>query len=121
MFHRRNSVFRGRFILWPKIEMTSIPTNEIARNKEFGLSTLHTTCQNPKTKAFQNAYIALLFNQDDGLSKEVWVKQEWKSKLWWRCDRLVFVKKMNIYILLPILRPSLWTLNKVWQLTPTAF
>jgi hypothetical protein len=33
---------KGRFTLWPKVERSSISTNHIARNQEFGLSTLHT-------------------------------------------------------------------------------
>ena len=59
-------------------------TNQIARNEEFSLSTLHTRGQSPKAITLQNAYMAILFDQGDGLSKEVWVGQEWKSKLWSR-------------------------------------
>jgi hypothetical protein len=33
---------KGRFTLWPKVERPLISTNQIARNQEFGLSTLHT-------------------------------------------------------------------------------
>jgi hypothetical protein len=32
----------GRFTLWPKVERPSSSTNQIVRNQEFGLSTLHT-------------------------------------------------------------------------------
>jgi hypothetical protein len=33
---------KGPFTLWPKVERPLISTNHIARNQEFGLSTLHT-------------------------------------------------------------------------------
>jgi hypothetical protein len=62
--------------LWPKVERPSFYTNQIARSQEFGLSTLHTRLQSPKAVALQNAYMAVLFYQGDGLSKEVWVGQE---------------------------------------------
>jgi hypothetical protein len=39
---------KGRFTPWPKVERPSIYTNQIARNQEFGLLTLHT-----KTKLVQ--------------------------------------------------------------------
>ena len=65
--------------LWRKIETPSIPTNDIARNHEFGLLTLHTSRQNRKTEGL---YIATLFDQGERLSKELWVGHEWKPKLW---------------------------------------
>jgi hypothetical protein len=34
--------YEGRFTLWPKVERPPISTNQIARNQEFNLSTLHT-------------------------------------------------------------------------------
>jgi hypothetical protein len=37
-----SSLLQGRFKLWLKVERPSIPTNQITRNQEFGLSTLHT-------------------------------------------------------------------------------
>jgi hypothetical protein len=37
-----NSTTKGHFTLWPKVERPLISTNQIARNQEFGLSTLHT-------------------------------------------------------------------------------
>jgi hypothetical protein len=40
--HQPAAVFKGRFTLWPKVERPLISTNQIARNQEFGLSTLHT-------------------------------------------------------------------------------
>jgi hypothetical protein len=58
-----------------------ISTNQIARNQEFSLSTLHTQSQSPKAITFPNAYMAVRFDQDDKLSKEVRVRQEWKPKL----------------------------------------
>jgi hypothetical protein len=67
---------KGRFTLWPKVERLSISTNKIARNQEFSLSTLHTRGQSPKAIALQNAYMAILSNQGDKLSKEVWVGHE---------------------------------------------
>jgi hypothetical protein len=51
----------GRFTLWPKAERLSIPTNQIARNQEFSLSTLHTRGQSPKVVALQNAYMGNTF------------------------------------------------------------
>ena len=62
----------------PKVKRPSIFTDQIARNHEIGLSTLHTRRQVPKTVAIQNAYVAILFDQGDGLSKEVRVGWEWK-------------------------------------------
>ena len=38
----------------------------------------------------------LLFDQGDGLSKEVWGGREWKPKLWLRGCRLLFIKKSNV-------------------------
>jgi hypothetical protein len=46
-------------------------TNKIARNQEFSLSTLHTRDQSSKVIALQNVYVAVLFDQGDGLSKEI--------------------------------------------------
>jgi hypothetical protein len=40
---------KGCFTLWPKAKRPSISTNQIARNQEVGLSTLHTRGQSPKT------------------------------------------------------------------------
>ena len=34
----------------------------------------HTRGPSPKAVALKNAYMAVLFDQDNGLSKEVWVK-----------------------------------------------
>jgi hypothetical protein len=39
--------------------------------------------------------MALLFDQGDELSKEVWVGQEWKPKLWSRGCQLIFTKKQK--------------------------
>jgi hypothetical protein len=38
----KHNTIKGRFTLWPKVERPLIPTNHVARNQEFGLSTLHT-------------------------------------------------------------------------------
>ena len=38
--------------------------------------------ESPKAVVFQNAYMAIFFYQCDVLSKEGWVGQEWKPKLW---------------------------------------
>jgi hypothetical protein len=62
---------KGRFTLWPKVKRPSIFTNQIARNQEFGLSTLHTRGQSPKVITLQNVYMTILFDQGNGLSKEV--------------------------------------------------
>ena len=71
----------GPLHIWPKVERPSIPTNQIARNLDLGLSTQRTTSQSPKAATVQNAYTAILFEQGDRLSKKVWVGEEWKPKL----------------------------------------
>jgi len=38
---------KGHFRLWSKVKRPSVSTNGIARNQEFGLSTLHTRDQSP--------------------------------------------------------------------------
>jgi hypothetical protein len=43
------------FTLWPKVKRPSISTSHIARNQEFGLSTLHTRGQSPKAVGIENA------------------------------------------------------------------
>jgi hypothetical protein len=40
-----------------------ISTNQIARNLEFGLSTLHTKGQSPKAVAILSAYMAILLTK----------------------------------------------------------
>jgi hypothetical protein len=67
-----------------RVERPLISTNQIARNHELGLSSLHTRGQSPKAVALQNAYMAIFFDQRGILLKEVWVGQEWKPKLWLR-------------------------------------
>jgi hypothetical protein len=66
------------------------------RNQVFGLSTLHTRGQSPKVVPLQHAYMAVFFDQGEGLSKEVWVAQEWKPKLWLRGHRIFFHKNYKI-------------------------
>jgi hypothetical protein len=88
-----DDISKGCFPLWPKVKRLPISTIDIARNQEFDFSILHTRGQSPKAIALQNAYIAILFYQGDGLSKEVWVAQEWKPKLWLRGRRFVFIEK----------------------------
>jgi hypothetical protein len=44
---------QGRFTQWPKVERPSISTNHIARNQEFGLSTLHTMVKVQRPSQFQ--------------------------------------------------------------------
>ena len=44
------------------------------KQKEIGLSTF--TVEAKGRCSLQNAYVALLFDQDDGLLKEVWVGHE---------------------------------------------
>jgi hypothetical protein len=46
-------------------------TNQIVRNQDFDPSTFHTRGQSPKAFTLQKSYIATLFDQDDGFSKEV--------------------------------------------------
>ena len=79
----------GRFTLCLE---ALISTDQVARNQELGCSILHTRGQSPKVAAI---YMAILFDQDDGLSKEVCVGKEWKSKLWWRGHRFGFIKKIK--------------------------
>jgi hypothetical protein len=67
---------RGRFTLWPKVKRPSNSTNQIARNQDLGLSTLHTRGQSPKAVSLQNAYMEILLDVGNGLSKEVWVEHE---------------------------------------------
>jgi len=58
---------------------------KLPRNQEFGFFTLHTRGQSPKVIALQNSentYMALGFDQSDKLSKEVWIREESKLKLW---------------------------------------
>jgi hypothetical protein len=46
--------FKGRFTLcWPEVERPSISTNQIARNQEFGLSTLHTMAKVQRPSYFK--------------------------------------------------------------------
>ena len=63
----------------------SLTTNEIARNREFSLLTLHihrfVRGQSLKVVTLQNAYMAILFDKGKGLSKEVRVRQEWKPEV----------------------------------------
>jgi hypothetical protein len=86
---------KGHFTLWPKVERPSISTNLVARNQEFSLSTLHTKGESPKPKAVTmfNAYMAILFDKGNELSKEVWVEHEWKPKLWLRGHQFFFRRK----------------------------
>jgi hypothetical protein len=63
---------KGRFTLRPKVERPSISTNEIARNQEFGLSTLHTMAKVQRPPKFK----ILLLEENDRLSKKVWVGRE---------------------------------------------
>jgi hypothetical protein len=39
----------------------------------------------------------LLFEEGDGISKEVWVRREWKLNLWSRGRRFLFIEKSIIY------------------------
>jgi len=64
------------FTLWPKVERPSVSTNQISRNPKFGLSTLHTMGKSPPAMALQSAYMVALFDQNDGLSRRVWVEEK---------------------------------------------
>jgi hypothetical protein len=44
---------KGRFTVWPKVERPLISTNQIARNQEFGLSTLHTMAKVQRPSQFE--------------------------------------------------------------------
>ena len=63
--------FKGHFTLWPKVERPSLSTIQIVRTQESGLLTLCTRGQSPKAIALQNAYMAILFDQEDELSIKV--------------------------------------------------
>ena len=86
---------KGCFTLWPKVERPSVSTNQISRNQEFGLSTLHTRGQSPKSVALFLPTWQHFFDQSDGLSKGVWVVQEWKPKVWSRGRRIFSLKKLD--------------------------
>ena len=67
----------------------------------------------PKSKGCRN-FKRLLFEEGDKLSKEVWVGQEWKPKLWSRGHRFLFNKKSIINKILAIrLEGLFWTRNNV--------
>jgi hypothetical protein len=58
--------------------------------------------------------MAILFDQGDGLSKEVWVGQDWKLKLWSRGRRFFSFKKSKLdKILDGRLEGFFWAGNKV--------
>ena len=44
-----------------KVKRLSIPTNQIAKNREFGLPTLRNLGQSPKAVPLPNAYMAMFF------------------------------------------------------------
>ena len=90
-----NLQIKGRFTLWPKVERPSVSTNQISRNQEFGLSTLHTRGRSPKSVALFLPTWQHFFDQSDGLSKGVWVVQEWKPKVWSRGRRIFSLKKLD--------------------------
>ena len=67
----------------------------------------------PKSKGRRNLK-CLLFEEGDGLSKEVWVGREWKPKLWSRGRRFFFIKKSIIDKILAVrLEGLFWARNKV--------
>jgi hypothetical protein len=56
----------------------------------------------------------LLFEEGDGLSKEVWVGRKWKPKLWSRDRRFFFIKISIIDQILAVrLEGLFWARNKV--------
>jgi hypothetical protein len=89
---------KGHFTLWPKIKWLSISINQIARNQEFSLSTLHTMAKVQRPPKFK----ILLFEEGDGLSKKVWVGREWKPKLWLRGHWFLLIKKLIINKILAV-------------------
>jgi hypothetical protein len=103
-------ISKGRFTLWPKVERPLIFTSHIARNQEFGLSTLHTMAKVQRPSQLK----WLLFEEGDGLSKEVWVRRKWKPKLWSRGCQFLLIKKSIIDKILAVRSKRLfWTRNKV--------
>jgi hypothetical protein len=104
---------KGCFPLWPEVERPSFSTNQIARNQDYGLSTLHIRGQSPKAVAFQNARMAIFFDQGDGLLKEAWVGQEWKPKLWLRGRQFLFIIKLKTERSWLLIGGLFWTWNKV--------
>jgi hypothetical protein len=89
---------KGCFTLWQKVERLLISTNHVARHQEFGLSALHTKAKVQRPTQFK----IQLFDEGDELSKEVWVGQEWKLKLWSRCRRFFPIKNPIISKILPL-------------------
>ena len=79
------SKFRDLGLLWPKVERPSVSTTQIATNQDFGLSTLRTRGQSRKAVAIWNVYMAVHgMTKVTDSRKEVWVRWEWKPKLWSR-------------------------------------
>ncbi len=90
---------KGRFTLWPKVERPLISTNQIARNHGFGLSTLHTRGQSPKAVALQNAYMATLFDQGEGLSKGSLGQTGMETQTMVERPSISFHKKWKLYFI----------------------
>jgi hypothetical protein len=55
----------------------------------------------PKSKGCRNLKW-LLFEEGDGLSKKVWVRWDWKPKLWSRGRRFFFIKNQSLTISWPL-------------------
>jgi len=67
--------------------------------------TLHTQGQSPKAVTFQNAYMTTLFDQSNGLLKEFYVEQEWKSKVQLKGHRIFFIKKIKKLFFIAYFQP----------------
>jgi hypothetical protein len=111
MVHGVNNPLGAFFTVWLKVERPSISTNHIARNQEFNFSTLHTKAKVQRPWQFNME----LFEEGDGLLKEVWVGREWKPKLWSRGRQFYFFIKESIIdkTLAIRLKELFWTRNKV--------
>jgi len=108
----------GPLTLWSNVEKSTISTNQIAKNQEFNLSTLHTKGQSPKVIVLHSI----------NFWDEFWPKrQTFEGSLGWigietkLCPRghWFFSLKSEKCILLTISSSFLWTLIKVWPLNPT--
>jgi len=103
----------------------------ITRNQVFGLSTLHTRDQSPKTITLQNAFIKIFFNQSFDQSDRtiecenlIWLTQTSFSEIGMETQtivkrRQIFSLKKKTYILLPIFK--LIYLNFQQSLTTQSF
>jgi hypothetical protein len=103
----------GRFTLWQKVEMPSISTNHIARNQEFGLSTLHTKAKVQSPSQFN----IISFWRSYKLSKELRVGWEWQPNYGQDVVKFFAYGKSIIDKIMAVrLEGLFWARNKVGML-----